>query len=84
MNQEIPIYQIIGACNPQLAHRDPSSPSAIVMLGKNICNLGLMHQPNMSFPAQVETPFYPSCQDRFVPEKTQEQIDENHYLSSLF
>ncbi|HAT1676450.1 TPA: hypothetical protein ACIZB4_000396 [Legionella pneumophila] len=21
MNQEIPIYQIIGACNPQLAHR---------------------------------------------------------------
>ncbi|WP_223918994.1 DUF302 domain-containing protein [Legionella pneumophila] len=21
MNQEIPIYQIIGACNPQSAHR---------------------------------------------------------------
>ncbi|HHW3727632.1 TPA: hypothetical protein ACT9IC_002337 [Legionella pneumophila] len=54
------------------------------MLGKNICNLGLMHQPNMSFPAQVEPPFYPVYQDRFVPEKTQEQIDENHYLSSLF
>ncbi|HAT2105997.1 TPA: DUF302 domain-containing protein [Legionella pneumophila subsp. pneumophila] len=26
LNQEIPIYQIIGACNPQLAHRE-SKPS---------------------------------------------------------
>ncbi len=43
-----------------------------------------MHQPNMSFPGQVETPFYPGYQDRFVPEFFQEQIDENHYLSSLF